>query len=69
MGVGTFFLCAFPNFVAKNLVILFFSSNLRKSVCVFHRLGGIISAYKIVPDEIDEIKVICFPISLHMCEH
>lgn len=25
---------------------------------VFHRLGGTISAYKIVPDEIDDIKVI-----------
>lgn len=24
---------------------------------MFNRLGGIISAYKIVPDELDEIKV------------
>lgn len=31
-------------------------------VCFPHRLGGIISAYKIVPDEIDEIKV-TFPLT------
>lgn len=43
------------------------SFSLRKCIDVFYRLGGIISAYKIVPDEIDEIKVnISFCISLHM---
>lgn len=32
-------------------------SNLQVTVCSVLRLGGMISAYKIVPDEIDEIKV------------
>lgn len=37
------------------------NSNLTISICVAPcRLGGVIAAYKIVPDEIDDIKVVAF---------